>query len=250
MEERHQKLRRLSDFKRAMPDVTASALAAILEEVSVAGVPPLHSKKNIAQATALLLNEETPYGPMLIEIDVVAIDGRTVKMQALNPLVVLYTSFLQVGSFTEAMVKKLGETPCTADKPWRLVLYCDEVVAGNALAHDNHRKFWILYFSWLELGPLLLQREQAWFTCIAKRSSEVNKLAAGISQVVAAHLKLFFGGLMSNLAVGGAQLKHPNGSYYRFFCTLGMVLQDGGAHKLVWGAKGDAGTRGAANLKE
>lgn len=46
-----------------------------------------------------------------------------------------------------------------------------------------------------------------------------------------------------NLATGGMTLKHPNGDVVRFFCKLGMILQDGAAHKLVWQCKGDAGTR-------
>ena len=158
-------------------------------------------------------------------------------------MLLIYKSFAQGGSFTNLLLDRLQLHPCSPERPWRLIVYCDEVVPGNALSHDNKRKFWILYFSFLELGPVTLQMEEAWFCCLARRSREVSKLAAGISQVVAVVLRHFFGELGCNLRTGGMVLRSPTGCQRRLFCGLGMVVQDGGAHKLLWHCKGDAGTR-------
>ena len=66
---------------------------------------------------------------------------------------------------------------------------------------------------------------------------------AGISQCFAVVLSTFFGALTTNLATGGMQLDHKDNSHCRLWLKLSMVLQDGGAHKLVFGVKGDSGTR-------
>jgi len=124
-----------------------------------------------------------------------------------------------------------------------LILYSDEVVPGNALSHDNKRKVWVFYFSWMELGAATLQREESWLCCLVQRSSFVSSLESGVSQIAAAVCKLFFGDLHCDLSEGGMSLQHPNGDTFRLFCKIGMFLQDGGAHKLVWGCKGDAGTK-------
>ena len=124
-----------------------------------------------------------------------------------------------------------------------MACYSDEVVPGNALSHDNRRKVWVIYVSFLEFGPLVLQHEDAWLCVMVKRSCDIAKVAAGISQVFAATLKFFFGGSGCDLSVGGMVLQMPDSSKHRLFCKLAMVLQDGGAQKHVWCNKGEAGTK-------
>ena len=75
------------------------------------------------------------------------------------------------------------------------------------------------------------------------RSDLVSLVAGGISQVFAVVLKLFFGSLPSNIQSGGVVLHNPDESILRVFAKLWMVLQDGGAHKLLWHCKGDSGTK-------
>jgi DNA-binding HxlR family transcriptional regulator len=45
------KLRRLNGFRRALPHVTASALEAVLNAVESLGVPELHLRANMLEAT-------------------------------------------------------------------------------------------------------------------------------------------------------------------------------------------------------
>lgn len=140
--------------------------------------------------------------------------------------------------------ERLRVCPCSPDRPWRLVVYSDEVVPGNALSADNRRKMWVIYISFVELGPAALSREDSWFCVTAKRSSEVAKVAGGISQVFSGVLRFMFGESGFNIKTAGIYL--PLGGAIggtRLFAELGVILQDGGAHKLVWHCKGDAGTR-------
>ena len=141
------------------------------------------------------------------------------------------------------MLRKLAERPCSADRPWSLVIYSDEIVPGNALAFQHRRKLWAIYVSFLEFEEHL-NNEYAWIPIVAVRTSQLKNVVSGISQVFAVVLKVFFGKLLTyDFRTGGAQLKAPDGSTFRFWATLAMFIQDGAAQKSVWGCKGDAGTR-------
>ena len=121
------------------------------------------------------------------------------------------------------------------------MFYSDEVTPGDALVHDNRRKLQVVYFSFLEFGPSVLAREDSWFTIAAKRSSEVCKISGGMSAVFAAVLLLFFGAGV-NIATGGLTLNR-DGASVRVFARLRCFVQDGGAHKITWHCKGDAGMK-------
>ena len=41
----------------------------------------------------------------------------------------------------------------------------------------------------------------------------------------------------------GFVVKDEHGTAHTIYFTLGMMLQDGGAHKQVWSLKGDAGSK-------
>ena len=72
------------------------------------------------------------------------------------------------------------------------MLYSDEVTPGNPLATLNKRKFHAIYWSFLEFGLNALSREEAWFCIATEYSILVNLLSAGLSQVIAKLLMVFF----------------------------------------------------------
>lgn len=206
-------------------------------------MPELHSRWDLGQATALELNTVTPYGSFFHEADLTSTTGATVKVAFVNPHAMLHKAFYQGGALARLLTRRLLACPSSPEAPWRLVLYSDEVVPGNQLSHDNKRKLWVIYFSFLELGANALSNEDAWFCVFVKRSRDVNLLSAGMGQVFGAVIKLFFGAAGHDISSGGLYFQAPDGSPLRLFANLAMVLQDGGAHKSVWHCKGDAGTK-------
>jgi hypothetical protein len=240
---REAKLRKMSRWRRSLPHVSMSALSAVLKEASTGGIPELHNRNQLREATAQEMNDETPYGKMLVDVEVVKKDDGVSEMLTINPLALLHKAFAQGGSFTDLIIETLKQKPSSPEAPWQLILYADEVVPGNQLANQNNRKVWVMYFSFVQLGHLVLQKEEAWLCNFVCRSSVIANLSGGISQAFAVALRLFFGALTCNLATGGMVLIHSDGSQHRLWCNLGMILQDGGAHKLVWHCKGDAGTK-------
>lgn len=243
MADKPAKLRKLEQLRRTVPHVSASALSAILREVRD-DMPELATRQNIQEARVAATSEDTPYGPIFTTLSLVAVAGAAAHtFDVINPFAYLYYVFFHCLAFRQAFELALLRFPVSAASPWRLIFYCDEVTPGNQLAQDNKRKVWAFYFSFLELGSAMLSQEDAWFCIAAMRTSRVANCAAGIAQAFSALVKLLFTGLATSLHRTGMILKRPNGTTFRFFARLAIVLQDGGAHKHVWCMKGDAGSK-------
>ena len=75
----------LNAFRRKPPHLSASALSAVLEAVADEGLPELTSRKDMAGATAAVVQETTPYGPLLVDFDLEAVEGGTLSILAVNP---------------------------------------------------------------------------------------------------------------------------------------------------------------------
>ena len=145
--ERAGKLRRLNAFRRSVPHVSASALSAVLDEVSRSGVPELHSRWDLGRATQQDLLQDTPYGQVLDAIQVKSKAGEDILFPIVNPHAHIHTAFSSGGGFQKLLKERLIAAPPTPETPWRLILYSDEVVPGNVLSHDNRRKVWVVYYS-------------------------------------------------------------------------------------------------------
>ena len=68
----------------------------------------------------------------------------------------------------ELVARTLSQHPCTAQKPWRIIFYSDEVVPGNVLSADVSRKVQCVYISFMEFGAVALSKEEAWFCIMAE----------------------------------------------------------------------------------
>ena len=87
-----------------------------------------------------------------------------------------------------------------------------------------------------------LCRQEAWFCIVTEYSTEMNTFSAGLSQAFAAILKTFFDPNGFNLQTNGINLPFDTGDI-RLWAELGVIVQDGGAHKSVWSSRGDGATK-------
>ena len=240
--DRETKLRKLEQFRRRLPYASESALAATIADIRSHGLPELHHRRDLYDAKMQEIRSPTPYGSLILELDLVGEKGAAVKTQNINPLAMLYRSFYGGGLLKDLIMREHAVRPSSVDQPWKLALYIDEIVPGNPLATENLRKCWVIYISFLELGGLALQREQAWLCAGVQRTSLVNKLEGGVSQMVAAVVKLFFTTLGFD-SRAGLRLKSASGDVVMLHLDMGCFLMDGGAHKYLWNVKGDSGMR-------
>ena len=237
--DRASKLRKLNNFRGALPHVSASALSAIL---GAEELPELKSRHDMRKATAAVMEGDTPYGPVLQRIPLVTKQGEQTSMYIAHPLALLWSACHNCEPFAGFIRDAVIKRPSSHDEPWQLILYSDEVVPGSQLSHDNRRKVWVIYFSFLDLGAAALSCEDMWFCVGAERSSFVKEISGGMGQVFKQVVKLFFGDV-HDLATSGIVLNFADGTLVRLFARVGMFLQDGGAHKAVWHCKGDGGTK-------
>ena len=145
--ERANKLRRLDEFRRRVPHVSASALSALLDECARGNMPELHSRQAMAAAVDMNLHDTTPYGSLIVETAVHLVDETIGSIVLVNPLALLWKLFKQGGSYSELLLQHFRGNPCSPERPYGLILYADEVTPGNVLAHSNQRKLWVMYFS-------------------------------------------------------------------------------------------------------
>ena len=243
MDARASKLRRLEDLRRNNPQITASALSEVIQDIELNGLPDLNSRKHVAEARDYTVKGYNAYGPMLSTANVVCKDGTEKSLLFVNFLTMLQAAYQQGGGMQELVARTLSQHPCTAQKPWKIIFYSDEVVPGNVLSADVSRKVQCIYISFMEFGAVALSKEEAWFCIMACRSSFVGELEAGMSQVTQFILNCILHPDSCNPNEAGFLLKDQGGCSIRIFYTLGAFLQDGSAHKYIFNIKGGAGTK-------
>ena len=243
MSERVAKLRRLEDLRRNNPHISASALSGVILDIEKHGLPELHCKKHVQEAREITLRDHTAYGPLLQTTNVICKDDSTKPLLHVNFLTLLQAMFGQGGGMTNLIKRTLERHPCSADRPWGLIFYNDEVVPGNVLSADTSRKVQCVYVSFKQFGPVALSSEESWFAILACRSSSVSELHAGMSQVTAALLKAILHPESCDPKVSGFLLKDKDGNTFRIHYRLEAFLQDGAAQKAIWNLKGDAGSK-------
>ena len=245
MDERKRgKLRRIEGLRRRLPHISASSFVAVLKELQDDAFDESITRALVQQARDVTMNDDTPYGKILITLQLDCIDGSSYDMPIADPFAMLYSLIKNCHGFARLVARTLDRHPNSFDKPWRMVLYSDEVVPGNQMSFHNLRKVWVLYYSFMEFGMAILSMEDAWICIGNPKSDSVKKVQGGMAQVFGALLKhMFSSSTGHNMMHGGLFVEFPDGTTLRIWIQLEMFLQDGGAHKQVFLVKGDAGSK-------
>jgi hypothetical protein len=140
--------------------------------------------------------------------------------------------------------RALARAPNSADEPWHIVLYADEITPGNISAPDNQRKIVSFYMTFRELGQQLICNTCCWFVLGVLRSKVVKTTEGGLSYVVAALLRQLF--MATENFIAGVTIQTENGPTL-FFAGVGNILGDEAALKSIYGSKGASGTRVCMN---
>ena len=231
------KRRRVDKLKRAVPYVSASALEAILQNVRDEGLPERFDRKLQRELRNEVIEGDTIYGKSLCTVEVAAVDGGTKSVSFIHPFAMLSMACKQSAPFAELLYDIVAR-----HQRLRLCVYSDEVTPCNAVSHHNFRKSQIIYWSFLEFGAArLCSTEELWFTMTAQRSDTVSTYAGGLGTLFKVALTSFFGHGTHTLHRSGVHLETPDGTAFRVFGDLAMILQDGSAHKYAFNMKGDAG---------
>ena len=227
--------------EKSVPYMSKSSLEQVLKFVKEEGVPELHSRKNMQEANQALTKQKTSSGPLLIDFDLVTLDGQTMPVQCTNLCTFLQFLYKQGGPWYQLLSKTMAQ----CQQKLHLVVYADEVTPGNVLAPITARKVWAIYASIKEFHTHL-QNADAWVTLCIVRSSTIANVDGHLSQLLKAILCHWFNTCFLHLQ--GLQLEEPQDisaakAYTRVFLHLGFFIMDGAAHKFALSMKGDSGSR-------
>ena len=242
MAARAAKLRRLNEFRRNKPHCSASAMAAILEDIKENGLPEIIDRNSMRGARNALTTSVGMYGPIIQSIGCVDKDGGTKHIPVACPFASLSAAVEESASFRSFLKQQVLLHPPSPERPWNIILYSDGVTPGNPLATANKRKFQAIYWSFLEFGVSALSHEESWFVLATEFETAVSCVSGGLSQIFAELIKCFFKHDGFHFLNGGMNVNIDEDSH-RLFAKLGAVLQDGGAHKTVWQARGDGASK-------
>ena len=153
----------------------------------------------------------------------------------------LLANLVQAAPFALFLDTLMSEKVPTVSKKWRICLYCDEVLPGNALKPTNDRKLAAFFFwSFMEYGKFLYN-EQLWMHICSLRTCHIKNIEGGYSAVFK-HLAGLFFGAPHDLR-HGVQLHLPAAGTSRFlFAEIGGIVSDEAALKQLWSNKGSSGS--------
>ena len=237
--ERAAKAQRLNAFRCSLPHMSQAALFAICKKSKQGEIPEIASRYEIKQAIDETALQLTPYGPVVMSIDLVSAAG-PVQAEISNLFGLLHAAS-KCKMFAKLLRDTLAEHPCSHDKPWGLILYADEAKPGNKMKFENRRSLQMVYASFLEFGPAALAKEEFWLPIATMRSLKVEAIKAGMSQVLAVILKTIFDAHGHHLQHSGISLQVPHN--VRLFATLESILGDESGLHGLWMCKGSGGVK-------
>ena len=104
------KLARLEDFRRNVPFVSQSGLSAVLQQIKDYGMPELHHRKAVRDATRNVVNEDTPYGQLIGTLTLKRSSGAApLRVRCVNPLALIWKAMQQGGPFANFMTSRIAK---------------------------------------------------------------------------------------------------------------------------------------------
>ena len=131
--------------------------------------------------------------------------------------------------------------------PLRLILYIDEVNPGNPLRPDKGRGTQAIYWCFADWPQWALQRSSVWLLFGVVRTTLVEELPAGESQLMKAVMNVFFS-KTGHSFTNGCLIHHGQDSVLVRAVFKGF-LADEKAHKEIWASKGASGTKPCLSCK-
>ena len=142
--------------------ITARALSDVAKYIRENGLPDATSRTTIyRERKSAIMDRITPFGPLVQMRPVVIKGGGTMDIPFQHPLAMLHVCLEECGEFAKVFWAKVN---VLNNRPVRLAEYADEVVPGRELIAMNDKKAWALYWSVLDLGPIVLSNEDSWWT--------------------------------------------------------------------------------------
>jgi hypothetical protein len=128
MQDGRAKRAKLADLGRKS-FVSMSAIAALIEDLQDADLPGGCSRSSILRARTEAADVATPFGPVLRTLNMELSGGVPHALEIISPLPMLVHSLSQSEALAAVFTRALERSQPNVNKPWRIILYSDEVAA-------------------------------------------------------------------------------------------------------------------------
>ena len=166
-------------------------------------------------------------------------DGGSFAWEVANPSLLISLVLRKSSEMESAFYRALSEHPCSAEKPWNLVVVFDEFTPGTMLKPHNERKTMVVNCTFLELHPEV--SDNLWFTIAVSRSTMIKKVIGGWSRMLRDLLRLSLFGASGLQTVGAPVM--VNGLAGSIYAKLVCLLSDGDGLKQALQWKGASGLK-------
>ena len=119
-------------------------MSQLMSEINRTGLPPARSASSVARARGDVAAMCSVYGPLKRMHTFSSVKGdRQLPIQ--SPIAMLSYAVTHSSAFVEYVKTAIYMYPPSADNPWHIIAYCDEIVCGNPLANIVKRKMQNVY---------------------------------------------------------------------------------------------------------
>ena len=189
----------------------------------------------MSRACSAALEGDFHYGPLQLDIELELKTGGKTTVPCNNLLSYLDVLYSRTSSFKGLLDQRHSTAPSSVDHPWGLVNYTDELVPGNPLG-PGLRKTWCIYGTFVQFSLDDLSNELSWLSLLHVRSSIIDKVKGGISQLLKQLLKTIFLGPCDPRF--GLLLPGPDGSSLKLFLICKSCCRMVGATNILGATKG------------
>ena len=140
-----------------------------------------------------------------------------------------------------ALRRMLSKSPNTADRPWGLVHYHDEISPGDILRPILSRQHTVFRFTFKEFGKTMLSNTRLWFTYAVLRTTVSKRVVGGLSRCFKELMRVFFK-THENFHEVGVAIDTDAGKTL-FFAVNRNVVADEKALKMTFSFKGASGSK-------
>ena len=142
--DRPAKLRRLNELKCTLPHISQSALGALLDWAKTNTLPAFTNRNHVREARNAQLEQATPFGPLIRTCQLPGVDGRPVDIDIQCPFGMLHVC-AKTKYFGALLSSAAARSPPTFAKPWRIIIYSDEITPGNSMKpQQSHASICVL----------------------------------------------------------------------------------------------------------
>ena len=180
-------------------------------------------------------NISTPYGNLLVRLELELVEGGTWKWPICNPMALLYHMCEENLAFA-----RLLQRSQRGSGVFRVCLYADEETPGNNQHPDVPKESQCFYWTFHELPDWFRASKAGWWYLGVMKTSAQDQTKGGQSGITAAILKQFWAEVGHNMR-NGVRIPLGNGEVFLLQAEMGASLQDFGGIKYTWSIKGASG---------